>query len=182
MNLANKITFLRLFLVPVYIMLFLYTSFDLLTLIVFIVASSTDFLDGYIARKYNMVTDLGKFLDPLVDKILTISAFIIFTYYGILHPIILIVIVSREIIISVFRAICAGKNTVIAASIWGKLKTISQMACIILTHYCLVTDKYFTGSYFPFLIKFLQLVMLILTVISAYDYIYKNRNCLWNGV
>ncbi len=173
MNLANKITTLRLLLVPIFIYVAGYTDYSLLTLILFSVAALTDFLDGYVARKYDMVTNLGKFLDPLADKILTLSAFIIFSSQGLMSPVVTIIVVIREIIISVFRAVAASKNVVIAASIYGKLKTISQMVTIIIMYLYEIFGR--SGD---LLIDILIFVMTALTIISGFDYIYKNRKVL----
>ncbi len=173
MNLANKITILRLLLVPMYIYLAGYTNYSFVTLIVFALAAFTDFLDGYIARKHNMVTDLGKFMDPLADKILTLSAFILFSSQGLISPAVTIVVVMREIIISVFRAVAASKNIVIAASIYGKLKTVSQMATIITIYLYIII-----GRNNDMIINALIMIMTILTIASGVDYIYKNRQVL----
>ncbi len=173
MNLANKITVLRLLMVPVFIYVAQYTNYSLLALIIFSIASATDFLDGYIARKYNMVTDLGKFMDPLADKILTLSAFILFSSQGLLCPLVTIVAVMREIIISVFRAVAASKNVVIAASIYGKLKTVSQMLTIILMYVYIII-----GRNPDIFLNSLIVIMTGLTLMSGFDYIYKNKKVL----
>ncbi len=173
MNLANKITVLRLLMVPVFIYVAQYTNYSLLALIIFSIASATDFLDGYIARKYNMVTDLGKFMDPLADKILTLSAFILFSSQGLLCPLVTIVAVMREIIISVFRAVAASKNVVIAASIYGKLKTVSQMLTIILMYVYIII-----GRSQDIFLNSLIVIMTGLTLMSGFDYIYKNKKVL----
>ncbi|MEG2192175.1 MAG: CDP-diacylglycerol--glycerol-3-phosphate 3-phosphatidyltransferase, partial [Oscillospiraceae bacterium] len=136
MNLPNKLTTLRCLLVPVF-MLFMYPkgkySF-LIALIVFSVASFTDFLDGSIARKNNMVTDFGKFMDPLADKLLTTVALIYLCKYGFCHEIVLCIVLAREFAVSGIRMIAAssaGGGKVIAAGIWGKAKTVFQMFAII---------------------------------------------------
>ncbi len=173
MNLANKITVIRFLLVPVFIYLAGYTEYSLATLIVFSLAAFTDFIDGYIARKYHMVTDLGKFMDPLADKILTLSAFILFSSQALISPIVTIVVVMREITISVFRAVAASKNIVIAASIYGKLKTVSQMMTIIIMYLYIII-----GRSHDIFISILIVIMTALTLLSGLDYIYKNRQVL----
>lgn len=170
MNLANKITFVRLALIPIYILLVLLTNNHLSMLIVFSVASFTDFLDGYIARKYNMVTDLGKLLDPLVDKILTLSAFILMSSMGVIHPVITIIVVSRELIVSVFRALAASKQVVIAADIFGKVKTVLQILSIIVYHLFHITGIE-NMLFFHILIG----MMTILTLFSGFKYILDNK-------
>ncbi len=173
MNLANKITLTRLILVPLYIFFAIYTDYKLVTLIIFACASITDFLDGYVARKYNMITNFGKFLDPLADKILTLSAFIIFSSQSTISPIITIIIVSREIVISVFRAIAASKDVVIAASIYGKFKTVFQIVTIIIIY----IYEYFNIEMDMIVTTFI-FIMTLLTIISGVDYLYKNRKVI----
>ncbi len=176
MNLPNKLTILRVVLIPIFIVAYIFQSKlsygYLLTTIIFCVASFTDFLDGYIARKHNLVTDFGKFMDPLADKLLVCSALILFTWVNRIHPIIVIAIVSRDFIISGFRLIAASKGKVIAASYWGKLKTTTQIFMIIL----ILLDFKIKG-----MIIFTDIVIaiaFILTVISMVDYIIKNKEFL----
>ena len=104
----------------------------IIALVIFVIASFTDFLDGYLARSMNLVTKLGKFLDPLADKLLVISAMVAFVEIGLLSSVVVLIIISRELIISVFRAIAASEGIVIAASWWGKLKTNSQILMIVI--------------------------------------------------
>ena len=135
MNLPNKLTLLRVILIPFFIFFLLNNSFGKLgfwiALAIFCVASFTDFLDGQIARKYNLVTNFGKFMDPLADKLLVCSALICFIELGILPAWMVIIIIAREFIISGFRLIASDNGVVIAASWWGKTKTVSQMVMII---------------------------------------------------
>lgn len=140
MNLPNKLTMLRVILVPVF-MVFAALSgygtaqynstFMLVAGIVFAVASFTDFLDGYLARKYHLVTDFGKFMDPLADKCLTTAAFIYMVADGVCSPVVLAVILFREFAVAGVRMIAAESGTVIAANMWGKVKTVLQMLTII---------------------------------------------------
>ncbi len=173
MNLANKITFFRFLLVPLYVFFIGYTDNYTLAFIVFILAAITDFLDGYIARKYNMVTNLGKFIDPLADKFLTLAAFIVFaTKFSYISPVVLMIVVFRELAISVFRAVASSNNNVIAASIFGKIKTILQITLVIVMNLSLIT-------WIPrLLIDVFTVSMVAITLISLFEYIYKNMDVL----
>ena len=177
MNLANKLTVLRIFLIPVYLIFVLIPSMEnhVIALAIFAVASITDFLDGYIARKYNQVPTVGKLADPLADKLLTAAAFISFTYLGMLSPWVVIVIISRELMISVFRAVAASDGKVISASIYGKIKTNLQMAMIIALHLSKSVDfldkLYITDG--------LVVLTLVFTIMSAVDYVMKNKEVLY---
>lgn len=173
MNLANKLTVFRILSVPVYFYLAQYTDYNLLSLLVFALAAFTDFLDGYIARKYSMITSLGKLLDPLADKFLTLTAFTIFMDQGYISALVLLVVVLREILISVFRAQAASKDIIIAASIYGKLKTILQIAAILVLHGLMLglgINVYFVQG--------LVYLMALVTVLSGLDYIWKNKEVL----
>ena len=143
MNLPNKLTLTRIVLVPVFMIFVSLTSLDavangtfqplyyLLAGIVFAAASFTDFLDGYLARKNNLVTDFGKFMDPLADKCLTTAAFLYMLADGVCHPVVLAVILFREFAVAGVRMLAAETGTVIAANMWGKVKTVLQMLSII---------------------------------------------------
>lgn len=173
MNLPNSLTLLRLVLVPVYAVLFYYTQWHLATLIIFMIAAATDWVDGYLARKMNLITDLGKLMDPLADKILTISAFILMSSLGFLNPLIVILIVARELMISIFRAVAASKHVVIAASIYGKSKTVLQFMSIIVFHLMRITD------FIPnFAFQILVVLMTLATLMSGVDYLVKNRKVI----
>lgn len=179
MNLPNKLTIFRVILIPFFVF-FLLTdvlgaSGDYLALVIFIVASLTDMLDGKIARKYNLVTNFGKFMDPLADKLLVGAAMICLVEMGRLPAWIVIVIISREFIISGFRLIASDNGIVIAASYWGKFKTVFQMAMII------VLIAAFEGSVFAVVEQILIWVSLILTIVSLVDYIRKNKEVLTQG-
>jgi CDP-diacylglycerol--glycerol-3-phosphate 3-phosphatidyltransferase len=139
---------------------------------IFIVASLTDLADGKIARKYNLVTNFGKFMDPLADKLLVCSALICLTSTGQLACWIVIIIISREFIISGFRLVAADNGVVIAASYWGKFKTTFQMLMIIV----LILDL--PGSFFSILGIVLTYVALALTIVSLCDYLIKNKAVL----
>lgn len=179
MNLPNKLTILRVIMIP-FFLLFMLT--DLLgdagryaALVIFCAASFTDYLDGYIARKNNLVTNFGKFMDPLADKLLVSAALIAFIELGKLSAVIVIIIISREFIISGFRLVASDSGVVIAASYWGKFKTVSQMIMIIL----LILD--IQNSFFIILTNAFICIALILTVVSLIDYLIKNKGVLSEG-
>ena len=179
MNLPNKLTIFRVVLIP-FFLVFLYTDFwgrgILYTAAaIFIIASLTDLIDGKIARKYNLVTNFGKFMDPLADKLLVCSAMIALVDLGKIAGWIVIVIIAREFIISGFRLIASDNGVVIAASYWGKFKTTFQMIMIIL----LILDLPFV--YMNIVNNIVVYVALILTVISLVDYIFKNYKVFIDG-
>ncbi len=174
MNLPNKLTMFRIVLIPFFVifMMIPLEFGNIIALIIFIVASLTDTFDGYIARKYNLITDFGKFMDPLADKLLVCSAMICLIDKGQLASWIVIIIVAREFVISGFRLIAADNGIVIAASKWGKAKTISQMVMIIVL--LLNIDNMF----FYVLGQVLIYLSLILTIVSLIDYIVKNKQVI----
>ena len=176
MNLPNKLTIFRVILIPFFVFFMLAPYFPdngkYIAVAIFIIASLTDMLDGKIARKYNLVTNFGKFMDPLADKLLVCSAMICLVATGQLASWIVIIIISREFIISGFRLIAADNGIVIAASYWGKFKTVFQMLMIIV----LILDIQNAG--FQVLGVILTYVALILTVVSFIDYIVKNKQVL----
>ena len=176
MNLPNKLTIFRVILIPFFVFFMLAPYFPdngkYIAVAIFIIASLTDMLDGKIARKYNLVTNFGKFMDPLADKLLVCSAMICLVATGQLASWIVIIIISREFIISGFRLIAADNGIVIAASYWGKFKTVFQMLMIIV----LIHDIQNAG--FQVLGVILTYVALVLTVVSLIDYIVKNKQVL----
>ena len=172
MNLPNKLTVLRVILVPFFVAFLLLSksseSLKWIALVLFIAASLTDLLDGKIARKYNLVTTFGKFMDPLADKVLTISGMICLIELGRIPSWIVVSIVAREFIISGFRLIATEHGIVIAANYWGKWKTTFQMIMIIL----MIVNL-------PALAMVTQIVMwiaLALTIISLITYIQQNMD------
>ena len=175
MNLPNRLTIFRVFLIPVFIILLLPVLktpvCNIPAGIVFIIASLTDTLDGYLARKNHQVTVFGKFMDPLADKMLVCSAMICLVDLDRIPSWIVIIIVGREFIISGFRLIAAEKGTVISAGYLGKMKTVVQMIMVIV----LVFDL---GGVFDVIGTVLTWAALILTVLSLIDYLYKNRTVL----
>ncbi len=175
MNLPNKLTILRVILIIPFVIFMLLSDWGdwqkWVALVIFCAASITDAMDGYIARKYKMVTNFGKFMDPLADKLLVCSALVCLVSLRLLPTVVCIVIIAREFAISGFRLVAADNGIVIAAGIWGKLKTISQMAMIIV----LIADL---GGVFDIIGIVLIVVSTALTIISLADYIWTNREVL----
>ncbi|WP_058485214.1 CDP-diacylglycerol--glycerol-3-phosphate 3-phosphatidyltransferase [Defluviitalea phaphyphila] len=175
MNLANKLTFLRIFMIPIFLIILLTNWIPdpnkrIFALVIFALASLTDMLDGYIARSRNMITTLGKFLDPLADKLLVTAALISLVELRDLSAWVVIVILSREFIITGFRLVAASEGIVISASWWGKIKTITQMFMIMLI--------LLNISGIEILENILIWLAVIFTVISGVDYIVKNKSVL----
>ena len=177
---------LRMVMVPLFVAAFL-LSFDkhfLIALILYAAASVTDILDGNIARYQNLVTDFGKLMDPLADKILVTSALVCFTAEGLISPVVTIIIMSRDLLVTSFRLIGANKGKVIAADVWGKLKTATQdigVCCILFWQAIAewnsaspVTEAFHWAS------EVLVVAMTVLTVISGYNYIRRNWDLLMN--
>lgn len=180
MNLPNKLTIFRVILIVPFVLLLLGGSAgwfgentfvcDMIALAIFIIASLTDLLDGKIARKYNLVTNFGKFMDPLADKLLVCAALIALVEMGRIPSWVVIIIISREFIISGFRLIASDNGVVIAASYWGKFKTTFQMVmvCLMIANIPqiqLVTD-------------IIMWIALVLTVVSLVDYLLKNKDVM----
>ena len=178
MNLPNKLTVLRVIMVPFFVFFMLTDAGGAankwIALALFVIASLTDMLDGKIARKYHLVTNFGKFMDPLADKLLVCSAMICLIPSGKLDAAIVIVIIAREFIISGFRLVASDAGIVIAASYWGKFKTVFQMAMIIV----LIADF---GGVVDLIGTALIWIAVALTVISLIDYVWKNRQVLTQG-
>ena len=175
MNLPNKLTTFRVILIPFFVFFMLAPDMTginhYIAVAIFIVASLTDLLDGKIARKYNLVTNFGKFMDPLADKLLVCSAMICLIQTGQLAAWIVVIIIAREFIISGFRLIAAENGIVIAANYWGKFKTVSQMIMIIL----LLIDL---GGVFDILEQVFIWLSVALTIISLITYIWQNKSVL----
>ena len=171
MNIPNQLTILRIILIPVFIVL-LMKGYPYWSAAVFIAASATDALDGHIARKYNMVTNFGKIMDPLADKLLVTSALICFVELGVVPGWMVIVILAREFIITGLRAVAAGDGIIIAAGKSGKLKTVFQMVAIIVL---LLQDFPFTLFTTIPVGMILLWVAVILTIYSGVEYIIQNR-------
>ncbi|MBD5451578.1 MAG: CDP-diacylglycerol--glycerol-3-phosphate 3-phosphatidyltransferase [Lachnospiraceae bacterium] len=189
MNLPNKLTVFRVILIVPFVLLMLggyaqwgwfaaifggiaqYT--DYIALAIFIIASLTDFLDGKIARKYNLVTNFGKFMDPLADKLLVCAALICLIELQRIPAWIVIIIISREFIISGFRLVAADNRVVIAASYWGKFKTTFQMVMV-----CLMIANI---DALNVLTQIVMWIAVVLTVVSLVDYLVKNKSVLFDG-
>ncbi len=175
MNLPNKLTTARVIMIP-FFLVFLMTNFfegsNYVALAIFIIASLTDMLDGKIARKYNLVTNFGKFMDPLADKLLVCSAMIAFIELGLMPAWIVIIIIAREFIISGFRLIAAEKNVVIAAGMSGKIKTTVQMIMC-----CLLIAR-LPFEFMRYVEQVFIYAALVLTVYSLIVYLVQNKNIL----
>ena len=179
MNLPNKLTIFRVILIVPFVVLLLCNHAnavwisgisgwaDYLALAIFIIASLTDLLDGHIARKYNLITNFGKFMDPMADKLLVCAALICLVEMGRIPSWVVIIIISREFIISGFRLIASDNGVVIAASYWGKFKTTFQMIMVCL----MIADI----SQIAIVTQVVMWIALALTVISLVDYLWKNR-------
>lgn len=176
MNLANKLTLSRIFMIPIFVFFLLKGTETSMMIagIIFIIASLTDLLDGHVARSRNLITKFGKFMDPLADKLLVMSAFIVLVELNIVPSWIVILILAREFIVSIFRAIAASEGIVIAAGKLGKYKTTTQMVAIILICF----------NNFPFemwnipMDQIFLYICAFLTVLSGTDYILKNKQVL----
>lgn len=178
MNTPNKLTVLRVLMIPFFVAFMLYElvpGYDKwIALAIFAIASLTDFFDGYLARRDNLITNFGKFMDPLADKLLVGAAIIGLITWGKIEAWIVIVIISREFIISGFRLVASDAGIVIAAGSWGKWKTVVQMVMIMV----MLADL---GGIFFTLEVVLKWASLILTVISLVDYIGSNKEVITKG-
>lgn len=176
MNIANKLTVFRVILVPIFV-LFMETDFTpynkIIAFVIFCIATITDKLDGTIARKYNMITDFGKFMDPIADKLLVCSALVCLTSIGKIPAWVSIVIIAREFVVSGVRLVAADNGVKIAATWWGKSKTISQMTMIIIM--LLNIEK------LAILETIVMYVALSLTLVSMIDYFVKNKAVITTG-
>ena len=171
MNIANKVTTLRLILIPIFVAFYYFMGRDNnIAAIIFIIASLTDALDGHLARSRNLITNFGKFVDPLVDKVLTMAAFIVLVEGQIIPAWAVIIIIASELIITGFRTLAADQGITIAASMWGKAKTTSQMVALV----CLLLDVEVLNNIGIYIFY----IAVILTVISGVDYMVKNKQVL----
>lgn len=173
MNLPNKLTVLRMILVPVFMVLMMFSGvWQFLGLLVFIIASVTDWLDGYLARRDNLVTTFGKFMDPLADKMLTTAALLILMEKGFISSWVLLIVLGREFLVAGVRLAAVGEGKVIAASIWGKAKTVSQMIAIIASIILINIPNF--DAYV--IVNVLIWISTILTLISGADYLIQNKD------
>lgn len=188
MNLPNKLTMMRVVLVPVF-MIFaavshygtadFHAAYMLIAGVIFAIASITDFLDGYLARKNHLVTDFGKFMDPLADKCLTTAAFIYMVTDHVCSPVVLAVILFREFAVAGVRMLAAETGTVIAANMWGKVKTVLQMLTIIFYYFGTALtwgNSVMIGADCVFLSYWLCWLVAIATAISGIKYLWDNRS------
>lgn len=176
MNLPNKLTIVRVLMIPFFLFFLWMQNIpgnQWIALVIYVAACLTDTLDGYLARRDNLITDFGKFMDPLADKLLVSSAMIAFVELGLLPAWIVIVIISREFIISGFRLIASDNGVVIAASYWGKVKTVVQMIMTIL----LIVNI----SALKILNHIFIYASVLLTVVSLVDYLWKNKQIIMEG-
>lgn len=192
MNLANKLTLIRIFLVPVFLVFIAVQNLpygSIIATFIFIIASITDQLDGYIARSRNQVTNFGKFMDPLADKLLVTSALISLVELQLIPAWAAIVIIAREFAVSGLRTIAASEGKVIAASWWGKIKTVIQIITIILLLLQvniisspgikeLVIDSSFLTNFFRYVPDVFLYLAVVITILSGIDYFVKNRKVI----
>ncbi len=192
MNLANKLTLLRILLVPIFLIFIVVKEIPYGTFIatfIFIIASITDKLDGYIARSRNQITNFGKFMDPLADKLLVTTALITLVEYSIVPSWAAIIIIAREFAVSGLRTLAASEGKVIAASWWGKIKTVIQIIAIILlliqvnisetaSLYSVVINSSFLTNFFKYVPGIMLDISVIITIISGYDYFRKNKGII----
>ena len=178
MNLPNKITIFRACMIPFFLIFMLVPGIPggkYIAAVLFVIAAASDAVDGYIARRDNLVTNFGKFMDPLADKLLVCSALICFVECNRVPAWIIIIIIAREFIISGFRLVASDSGVVIAASYWGKFKTIFQMIM------CVLLIVHLEYSWYLVLEQIFIWISLVLTVVSLVDYVWKNRHVLTNG-
>ncbi len=187
MNLPNKLTLARVFLVPVFMVFAALSHYgqpdfnplwSLLAGIVFAAASITDFLDGYLARKNHLVTDFGKFADPLADKMLTTAALIYMVVDGVCSPVVLAVVLFREFAVAGVRMIAAANNRVIAANMWGKVKTVLQMLTVIFFYFASALSAGSDALAVSLITQILCWAVAAVTLISGVKYLWDNRECI----
>lgn len=192
MNLANKLTIIRIFLVPIFLIFIAVKDIPYgttLATLVFVIAALTDKLDGYIARSRNQITNFGKFMDPLADKLLVTAALVSLVEFHIIPSWAAIIIIAREFAVTGLRTVAASDGVVIAASWWGKLKTVIQIIAIILLllKFNIQSQNEFTNiisnttllnNLFNFLPELFLYLAVIITIISGIDYFIKNRNAI----
>lgn len=192
MNLANKLTLLRMLLVPIFLIFIAINEIPYGTFIatfIFVIASVTDKLDGYIARSRNQITNFGKFMDPLADKLLVTAALISLVEFRVVPSWAAVIIIAREFAVSGLRTIAASEGKVIAASWWGKIKTVIQIVAIILLLievnisqskylFDLVTNSNFLMNFFEYVPRISLDIAVIITIVSGYDYFRKNKGVI----
>ncbi len=178
MTTANKLTILRVILVPVFMAFLLMEPMwcRITALIIFVIASATDGIDGYIARHYNQITTFGKFMDPLADKMLTTAAFLVLLEHGRVSSVAVMIILAREFMVAGIRMLAVADGKVIAASMLGKIKTVSQMVAIIAA--IVLLNPAFSETPAMLITDILVWISTAITVISGIDYLAKNMYIL----
>jgi len=167
MNTPNKLTLLRVVMIPVFMAVYMYWNvYPIISAAIFALAFVTDMLDGYLARKNNQVSNFGKIMDPLADKVLVAAAMVLLTASGVVNAWVTVLVLAREFAVSGIRIAAAAEGNVVAASVWGKIKTIWQFIAITLA---LIINR---GNLF---VDILMLINLALTILSGVDYIVKNK-------
>lgn len=192
MNLANKLTVLRMFLVPVFLIFISVKGIpygSIVATLVFIIASITDQLDGYIARSRNQVTNFGKFMDPLADKLLVTAALVALVGLKLTPAWAVVIILAREFAVSGLRTLAASGGVVIAASWWGKIKTVTQIIAILLllikvnigeslSAVEFVSNNGFLNTFFTYVPEAIMFIAVLITIISGIDYFVKNKHVI----
>lgn len=192
MNLANKLTMIRIFLVPVFLVFITVKEIpygSIIATVVFIIASLTDQLDGHIARSRNQITNFGKFMDPLADKLLVTAALVSLVELKLVSGWAVVVILAREFAVSGLRTLAASDGIVIAASWWGKIKTVTQMIAILLlllkvnintsaSAMSFVNDNSFLNGFFTYVPETIMFIAVLITIISGIDYFVKNKHVI----
>lgn len=192
MNLANKLTMIRIFLVPVFLVFITVKEIpygSIIATVVFIIASLTDQLDGHIARSRNQITNFGKFMDPLADKLLVTAALVALVELKLVAGWAVVVILAREFAVSGLRTLAASDGIVIAASWWGKIKTVTQMIAILLlllkvnintsaNAINFINNNSFLNSFFTYVPETIMFIAVLITIISGIDYFVKNKHVI----
>ena len=192
MNLANKLTMIRIFLVPVFLVFITVKEIpygSIIATVVFIIASITDQLDGHIARSRNQITNFGKFMDPLADKLLVTAALVSLVELKLVAGWAVVVILAREFAVSGLRTLAASDGIVIAASWWGKIKTVTQMIAILLlllkvnintsaNAINFINNNNFLNSFFTYVPETIMFIAVLITIISGIDYFVKNKHVI----
>ena len=192
MNLANKLTMIRIFLVPVFLVFITVKDIpygSIIATVIFIIASLTDQLDGYIARSRNQITNFGKFMDPLADKLLVTAALVSLVELKLVAGWAVVIILVREYAVSGLRTLAASDGIVIAASWWGKIKTVTQMIAILLlllkvnintsaNAISFVNNNSFLSGFFTYVPETIMFIAVLITIISGIDYFVKNKHVI----
>ena len=192
MNLANKLTMIRIFLVPVFLFFITVKEIpygSIIATVVFIIASITDQLDGHIARSRNQITNFGKFMDPLADKLLVTAALVSLVELNLVAGWAVVVILAREFAVSGLRTLAASDGIVIAASWWGKIKTVTQMIAILLlllkvnintsaNAINFINNNSYLNSFFTYVPETIMFIAVLITIVSGIDYFVKNKHVI----